>query len=440
MDRSIKKSISERKWGGKAKYKRVIVNMAGLLVLVAFFSSCTKKEKLTALIGPLISNVAVTSSSITSASATITWVTNVRATSLVVYGKTASFGSSTTETDTGTSMTKTHSVTLTGLSASTLYYFYVESKDSNGTASDSGKDGDYTFTTSAAGPMISNISVSPSTNSATISWTTSEAATSQVGYGTTANFGSTTTENPTLTTNHAVTLTGLAANAVYYYYVKSKNAQGNSSSAGEDGSRTFVTSGGSSGTTVYLYLDDIKIEGTGGTPITIYDDDFSSGIFTGGNNDNIKYMGSPNNGCNNITGMDTFATDDKHGGSTSWKITLLKDSSFIWAGMYVTASGSWRADWVGTEKPANLTGPTGTVKLTCWAKISGANSMKIEIGIGDNNNNHTPYDSVTGGKKTIGNLSINSTSWTLLELDLTGQDLSSINGVFLWSVAASSIK
>lgn len=327
----------------QTKYKKSIVSIVGLYTLLSFFSGCTKKEKLTGLVGPVISKVAVTSSSITSTSATITWVTDVRATSRVFYGTTTGFESATTETDTGSSMTKTHSVALTGLGADTEYYFYVESKDS----------------------------------------------------------------------------------------------EGNSSSVGEDGSRTFTTSSTPAGTTVYLYLDDIKIEGTGGTPVTIYDEDFSSGIFTGGQNNNIAYMGSPNNGSDNIQALDTVATDDKHGGSTSWKITLNDTAGTWWAGMYVLASGEWRSNWSSTQTAANLTGPTGTMKLTCWAKVSGTSSTKLKIGIGDNSGTTTD-DSITGGKKESSKFTITST-WTQLELDLTGQDLSSINGVFLWAIDGADI-
>lgn len=421
----------------KRNFRKRVLMFSIMFTLFNFFSGCTKKEKLTSL-GPVISSVTVTSSSITSSSATVTWVTDVAATSKVFYGTNTSFGSSTQETDTGVSRTKNHSVTLTGLSASTKYYVYVESKDSNGNGASSGRSGDYSFTTSASGPTISNINVSATSNSATITWTTSEAATSQVFYGTTPAFASSSTETTTFNTNHAVTLTGLTTNTVYYYYVRSKNSQGNSSIAGNDGSRTFITSTTSSGTTIYLYLDDIKIEGTGGTPITIYDDDFSSTIFTGGNNNNIAWMGNRSDGgSDNIKAMDTTATDDKHSGSTSWKITM-EDTTTWWAGMFILASGAWRANWTGTETAADLTGPTGTVKLTCWAKISGTTSTKIKIGIGDNNNNKTPYDSITGGKKESPKLTIDTT-WKQLELDLTGQNLSSINGPFLWAIDGADV-
>jgi hypothetical protein len=65
------------------------------------------------------------------------------------------------------------------------------------------------------------------TGGATISWETNEAATTQVEYGTTAGYGSTTTFNPSLQTSHVQTLSGLTINTLYHYRVKSKDAAGN---------------------------------------------------------------------------------------------------------------------------------------------------------------------------------------------------------------------
>ncbi|MCP4148467.1 MAG: hypothetical protein GY757_12040 [bacterium] len=86
---------------------------------------------------PVISNVA--SSGIANTTATITWTTDESASSVVEYGTTTSYGSTTTGT-TGLS----HSVTLTGLTKDTTYHYKVVSADSSSNESESG---DYTFTT-----------------------------------------------------------------------------------------------------------------------------------------------------------------------------------------------------------------------------------------------------------------------------------------------------
>ncbi len=59
-----------------------------------------------------------------------------------------------------------------------------------------------------------------SRSAATIAWDTNNAANSTVEYGTTTALGTTLT-NTSLTTNHSATISGLAANTLYYYNVTS---------------------------------------------------------------------------------------------------------------------------------------------------------------------------------------------------------------------------
>ncbi len=88
-------------------------------------------------------------------------------------------------------------------------------------------------------PIISNIVVSGTeTTGATITWTTDELSTSQVVYGTTSAYGSTTVLDTTLTTSHSVTLSGLTTNTVYHFAVKSADELSNESTS-RDG--TFNT-------------------------------------------------------------------------------------------------------------------------------------------------------------------------------------------------------
>jgi hypothetical protein len=63
--------------------------------------------------------------------------------------------------------------------------------------------------------------------SATITWTTNEAATSQVEYGLTTSYGSITTIDQTLVTAHSIAITGLTPNTTYNWRVRSKDAAGN---------------------------------------------------------------------------------------------------------------------------------------------------------------------------------------------------------------------
>src|SRR6185312_11391070 len=87
-----------------------------------------------------------------------------------------------------------------------------------------------TFTVGAdtTAPVISNVVVSSITASgATITWTTDEPGDSQVDYGVTTAYGSTTALNGALVTAHAVNLTGLVGPTLYHMRVRSADAAGN---------------------------------------------------------------------------------------------------------------------------------------------------------------------------------------------------------------------
>jgi phosphodiesterase/alkaline phosphatase D-like protein len=76
------------------------------------------------------------------------------------------------------------------------------------------------------------------TNSATIVWSSFEAASSQVEFGTTPGYGSSTSETTARVTSHSVALSGLTASTTYHYRVKSRDAAGNLATSGD---RTFNT-------------------------------------------------------------------------------------------------------------------------------------------------------------------------------------------------------
>ncbi|MGE5644760.1 MAG: DUF4082 domain-containing protein, partial [Acidobacteriota bacterium] len=177
-------------------------------------------------IGPVISAVSVTP---TLTSATITWTTNVAATSRVDYGTSTSLG--TTASD--AALVTSHSVTLNGLTAGTTYYFRVTSVDGSG-ASATSPAAPGAPATFAAGsqvpPVISGVAAAPAATSATISWTTDKSANSRVDYGTTTSLGST-VSSATLTTAHSVTLTGLATGTTYFFRVTSADGSGASASS-----------------------------------------------------------------------------------------------------------------------------------------------------------------------------------------------------------------
>jgi hypothetical protein len=101
---------------------------------------------------PIISNV--TSSGLTSSSVNISWTTNETSGSIVEYGVSTSYGSS---SPADTTLVTNHSVSLSGLSPSTLFHYRVKSRDAAGNIVTSG---DFTFATaSSSGPDLTMLTV-----------------------------------------------------------------------------------------------------------------------------------------------------------------------------------------------------------------------------------------------------------------------------------------
>jgi hypothetical protein len=178
---------------------------------------------------PVISGISANPSS---TSATITWTTDQLASTAVNYGLTSAYGSSVTNS----SLVTSHSALLGNLTCNTLYHFQVSSTNSAGQTSTSA---DQTFTTTACSnpPVITGISANPSTTSATITWTTDEAASTHVNYGLTSAYGSS-VNDPTLVTSHSAMLSSLTCNTLYHFQVSSTNAGGQISTSAD---QTFTT-------------------------------------------------------------------------------------------------------------------------------------------------------------------------------------------------------
>jgi hypothetical protein len=204
---------------------------------------------------PAISSVVVTG--ITSTSATITWTTDQASSSQVNYGTTTSYGSSSTP---DTTLVTSHSVTLTGLTAGRTYNFDVVSANASSVSSTSANS---TFSTTGAGsaPVISNVATTGiSSTSVTITWTTDQATSSLVNYGTTAAYGSTSALNATLVTSHSVTLTGLTPGTSYDFDVVSANTANASATSANS---TFITAaaGGTPPTVDYVAFYGVNNSG-----------------------------------------------------------------------------------------------------------------------------------------------------------------------------------
>lgn len=188
--------------------RRLIVLLGTLLVLTGLAFGT----------GPAISAIAVAT---TGNVAIITWTTDANASSQVFYG----IGNTNTASPLNPSLVESHSVTLSGLVAATIYSYQVQSTDAGGTTTSS------TNMFAIAGPTISAIAVASVTaSSATITWTTNPGATDQVLYGI-GNTNSSSSYNPALATSHSVVLIGLLQGTVYTYVVQSTDSGGSTTSS-----------------------------------------------------------------------------------------------------------------------------------------------------------------------------------------------------------------
>ncbi|MGC2403751.1 MAG: hypothetical protein WA510_28420 [Acidobacteriaceae bacterium] len=172
----------------------------------------------------------VSVSGTTATSATITWTTNVSASSRVDYGATSAYGSNVSDS----SLVTSHSLTLTSLTCGTTYHYQITSVVAAG---NSATTSDATFTTGAC-PAITAVSVSGTTaTTATITWTTNVSASSRVDYGASSAYGSNVSDS-TLVTSHSLMLTSLTCGTTYHYQITSAVAVGNSATTSD---ATFST-------------------------------------------------------------------------------------------------------------------------------------------------------------------------------------------------------
>jgi len=121
-----------------------------------------------------------------------------------------------------------------------IYNFFVKAVDNAG---NEGEESNGSVTVDTTAPIISAISSNtPASSSATLSWVTDKASSSQVEYGTTNSYGNLTskTDLATRVLNHSVTLNNLVACSSYHYRVLSEDALTNQ---GVSIDKSFTTSG-----------------------------------------------------------------------------------------------------------------------------------------------------------------------------------------------------
>lgn len=181
-----------------------------------------------AAVPPTITAVTATPGTST---ATITWSTDKGSTSRVDYGTSATALSSNVS---DAALVTSHSVVVSGLTGGTAYFFRVTSVDSSGNSATSPvtSSSPASFTTvDTTPPVISTVTATPGSNTATVIWSTDEASTSRVDYGTSATALSLNASNATLVTSHSITLSGLTAGTTYFFRVTSVDGSSNSATS-----------------------------------------------------------------------------------------------------------------------------------------------------------------------------------------------------------------
>ncbi|OGL87543.1 hypothetical protein A3I42_02775 [Candidatus Uhrbacteria bacterium RIFCSPLOWO2_02_FULL_49_11] len=144
------------------------------------------------------------------------------ATSTPVAGEPAPHAAGTTETFMAPDLT-----------SATTYWFALRTVDGEGNTSALSNNASTTTPVDAIPPLVSAITVTNiAAASARISWATEESATSQVNYGTTTGYGSS-TASTTLTAAHTIDLISLLPATLYHFVVSSADVFGNTATSSD---------------------------------------------------------------------------------------------------------------------------------------------------------------------------------------------------------------
>ncbi len=180
-------------------------------------------------------------------SAVVTWKTDKKSNSIVVY---CLEGGDLCENAKDDNLVTDHSVKLTGLETDKGYHVTVKSRlDDNPNSADATVEHTQVLRTlgipDATPPKITKVNVaniisSTTMASASISWVTDEPSSSQVAYGTSATHGSLQPDpaDTNLSVYHEIELYGLPLQTTIHYKVISKDSAGNETSSPD---ATFVT-------------------------------------------------------------------------------------------------------------------------------------------------------------------------------------------------------
>lgn len=204
--------------------------------------------------------------------AVISWRTDKK-TDTVVYYSTSSPVSATTTgvlSATGKRNNNSHSVTLRNLAPNTTYFFVVSSTDKFGNTA---MGSQMSFTTQpgtpvtpapdTAAPILSSITATPGTTTATVAWNTNEAADNAVFFATSLPVDPNATATQVVSSganvfSHTLQLNNLSTSTTYFVIVRSRDAAGNVSTS----SPVSFTTGSGLDTVAPTLTNVISIVGT----------------------------------------------------------------------------------------------------------------------------------------------------------------------------------
>ncbi|PYU09127.1 MAG: hypothetical protein DMG37_24295, partial [Acidobacteria bacterium] len=193
-----------------------------LLLLLAFLVPLATISGCAGLAGSVSNNPGPSTLSITNVQAIsttttgaqVSWTTNVAANSVVNYGTTTSYGSSTPVDST---MVTNHAVAISGLAAGTTYYYQVQSTDSK---SNNGKSGGHKFATASV--TISG-TITPTQGGSAATVTLSGTASATTTTNSSGAYTFTGLANQMVTTGQTATFTVVASGTAPLNYQWQKN-------------------------------------------------------------------------------------------------------------------------------------------------------------------------------------------------------------------------
>lgn len=231
--------LPNTKYYFKISVADINANSGQLVPAVDYFTTLSTPD----VAAPVISTSSIAVDSTTAGSAVISWQTDEPSSSFVLYAATTTDFDAVKQEVGQSDLENPHSVSISNLNQSQIYYYKVKSIDAGGNIASSSA---FKSFTTANGPVITNIASSTTQTTATISWDVAPNSDGYVIYSTSSDFS----DNKEAGTNssrssHNITLTGLLENYAYYFKVRSKGADGGITTDNNSGSyHTFTTVAG----------------------------------------------------------------------------------------------------------------------------------------------------------------------------------------------------